>query len=85
MHATKNVYSLTINSTVKGNYSKEICRISDKCSDKRIVIAGSIDVREIFCQGRQNPILRPNKILDQIFLPRSCVVFEAFSYTFSEN
>ena len=23
-----------------------------------------IDVREIFCQGRQNPILRPNKILD---------------------
>ena len=27
----------------------------------------SIDVRAIFCQGRQNPILRPNEILDQIF------------------
>ena len=26
-----------------------------------------IDVRNIFCQGRQNPILRPNDIVDQIF------------------
>ena len=27
----------------------------------------TIDVREIFCQGCQNPILRPNEILDRIF------------------
>ena len=27
----------------------------------------SIDVREIFCQGRQSTILRPNEILDRLF------------------
>ena len=27
-----------------------------------------IDVREIFCQGRQSTILRPNVILDRIFI-----------------
>ena len=26
----------------------------------------TIDVREIFCQGRQSTILRPNEILDRI-------------------
>ena len=33
----------------------------------RQMIPRTIDVREIFCQGRQNTILRPNEILDRIF------------------
>ena len=51
----------------------------------RIRIRVYIDVCEIFCQGRQNPSLRPNEILDQIFLLSSCVVFEAFSNNLPDN
>ena len=38
-----------------------------------------IDVREIFCLGRQNTILKPNEILDQIFRCVHASLYEALS------